>query len=87
MDNAKSSSSAASSPYHDVYENFKRLQEFGWFMPAPSGSYFYATSDGDALGYKQAAVMFLLSHHNGSLQVLMTKRSNTVRTHKGRPLW
>ncbi len=88
MDAASLSESATSNAFSCVCENFKQEQEFGWFIPA-----FCETSDipqkledpliGGDLKYKQAAVMFLLACINGSLHILMTKRSNTVRTHRG----
>ena len=73
--------------FQRVRENFQRLREFGWF--APSGSWtkeFSAWPERkypSGLGYRQAAVLFLLSHYRGQLHVLITKRSFHVTTHKG----
>ncbi len=76
-----------SGTFSSVYENFKQEEEFGWFLPAPedfsSAHYFFQIDDGDEK-YKQAAVMFLLAEINESLHVLLTKRSTSVRTHKGK---
>ena len=35
------------------------------------------------LGYRLAAVLFLIAFHKGELHVLMTKRSQKVSSHKG----
>ena len=73
--------------FQRVRENFRRIEEFGWF--APSGSWsnkFKAWPKGkclDGLGYRQAAVLFLVGYHRGELHVLITKRSYLVSTHKG----
>jgi hypothetical protein len=73
--------------FQRVRENFQRVREFGWF--APSGSWtkkFQCWPEEKCLGglgYRQAAVLFLLSHHRGQLHVLITKRSHHVTTHKG----
>ena len=74
--------------FQRVRENFQRVREFGWF--APSGSWtkeFSGWPEGKCpggLGYRQAAVLFLLSYHRGQLHVLITKRSFHVTTHKGK---
>ena len=82
--------------YSTVRENFKRVQKFGWYIPSHPFTHVYQPIRGDSLppsenasstpailDYRQAAVIFLLSLYKGKLHVLMTKRSNAVRTHKG----
>lgn len=72
--------------FQQVRENFHRVEEFGWFSSPnswtknfevwPNGKY-------KELGYRQAAVLFLISYHRGDLHVLITRRSHLVSTHKG----
>ena len=87
--------------YSTVRENFKCVQEFGWYLPNhhSRSTYCYEPIGGDSLppsdnvsstpailDYRQAAVLFLLSLYKGKLHVLMTKRSTAVRTHKGKQI-
>lgn len=73
--------------FQRVRKNFQRVCEFGWFAPLkPWTKSFRAWPEGkclDGLGYRQAAVLFLLSHRRGELHVLITRRSYHVSTHKG----
>ena len=70
-------------PYSAVVENFRRLEEFGWFLPGEVYTNVpLMTNSGGS--YTKAAVLFLISHHSGELHVLITKRSQTVRIHKGK---
>ena len=68
-----------------VRANFKRVEEYGWFLPGE-----YTTLSGVRLpgkpSYRKAAVIFLIGRGRDGLQVLITKRSNKVATHTGRPL-
>lgn len=95
--------------YSTVRENFKRIQDFGWYLPSHHSIASFKLLNGDTsvssesglegesstrLFYRRAAVLFLLSMWKGELHVLMTKRSQAVRTHKGKlemtptfPLW
>lgn len=79
---------AKEAAFQRVRENFQRVEEFGWFAPTKSWTKkFKAWPKGkclDGLGYRQAAVLFLLTHHRGELHVLITKRSYNVTTHKGK---
>lgn len=83
-DTTAGSTAATSSAFSSVCDNFKQEQEFGWFISDSSVTRdFPQKLDHGDLKYKQAAVMFLLACINGSLHIMMTKRSNTIRTHKG----
>ena len=74
--------------FRQVKENFRRIEEFGWFSPRelPTRSFDVCPEEKDrqGLGYCQAAVLCLFGHHKGELQVLITQRSQFVRTHKGK---
>ena len=76
--------------FQRVRENFQRVHEFGWFAPSKSWTKkFEAWPEGKCLvglGYRQAAVLFLLTYHRGELHVLITKRSYHVSTHKGKTI-
>lgn len=74
--------------YRRVKENFQRLEAFGWF--SPQQDYFSQTFEvwpkgksTNGLGYRQAAVLFLISRFRGELHVLITRRSHLVSSHKG----
>ena len=76
--------------FRQVRENFQRIEDFGWFAPSkPWTKNFAICPDAKGkgltggLGYRQAAVLFLLSYQKGELCVLITKRSHLVSTHKG----
>lgn len=75
-------SGTSTSTFSSVRENFKAETEFGWFLP--SNDYFNFTQEDGDRKYRQASVLFLLADINESLHVLMTKRSNSIRTHKGK---
>jgi len=82
----KSESSALSSLFSEVETNFQRVQEFGWYLPMPMlfDEYTFHNIVDNGIGYKQAAVMFLVANCHGSLHVLLSTRSHSVRAHKGR---
>lgn len=73
--------------FQRVRENFQRLEAFGWFSPHDTRTIKFRVWPEDkstnGLGYRQAAVLFLLSYFKGALHVLITKRSSSVSTHKG----
>lgn len=66
-------------------ERFKRLEELGWSVPIPGGGLVrYQATAPKPRTYDRAAVLFVVSQNDdGELQVLLTKRSNSVRIHKG----
>ena len=66
----------------ELQENFCRLEELGWFLPGRASRSFPLVTTRDG-GYTKAAVLFLISHYDGELHVLLTKRSHSVRIHKG----
>ena len=77
--------------FRRVKENFRRIEEFGWFSRSPrelpTGMTFDVCpkeKDRQGLGYCQAAVLCLFRHYRGELQMLITQRSQFVRTHKGK---
>ena len=76
--------------FRRVKENFRRIEEFGWFsrssreLPTMTFDVCPKEKDRQGLGYCQAAVLCLFSHYRGELQVLITQRSQLVRTNKGK---
>ena len=75
--------------FRRVRENFQRVEQFGWVCPSgswPNKFKAWPKAKGkclNGLGYRQAAVLFLMSYHRGELHVLITKRSHLVSAHKG----
>lgn len=70
----------------EVEENFRHIESRGWFSPEPGeehASLFSCQETGGALGYREAAVLCLISYHNNKLHLLLTKRSDSVSTFKG----
>ena len=73
----------ASEAYAAVRENFRQAEEFGWFLPGAIGD--HVTVVFEAEGHQRAAVLLLVGLVRGVLHVLITKRSNDVSRHQGRP--
>ena len=79
--------------FQQVRENFQRMEEFGWFSPHEphtTSKKFFKWPKGNfrnGLGYKQAAVLFLIGDLEGELHVLITKRSTSVNSHKGKVMF
>ena len=69
-----------------VRERFKRVEEFGWFLPEEYGTISTPGLPANYKYYKKAAVACVIARGRNGLQVLVTKRSNKVGTHAGRPL-
>ena len=69
--------------YAAVRENFRQAEEFGWFLPGAIGDHVTVVSEAEF--HQRAAVLFLVGLMRGVLHVLITKRSNNVGTHQGRP--
>ncbi len=69
--------------YPGLREKFRRLEQLGWFIPGGLPVK-YDLVGPKGRSYVKAAVLFVISrNHDGELQVLLTKRSHSVRTHKG----
>ena len=74
--------------YRRVKENFQRLEAFGWFsrqqdVLSQEFEVWPKDKSTNGLGYRQAAVLFLISQFRGELHVLITRRSYLVSSHKG----
>lgn len=68
--------------YAEIRGNFRQAEEYGWFLPGTTGD--HATLVFEKADHKHAAVLFLIGLVQNEPHVLITKRSNNVRTHKGR---
>ena len=68
--------------YVAVRENFRQAEEYGWFLPGKTGD--HCTLVFERADHKHAAVLVLIGLMQNEPHVLITKRSNNVRTHKGR---
>lgn len=68
------------SPLAKVKENFLFNANRGWFLPdsEPDTGLFSVGERGGPLGYREAAVLCLLSYHQGQVQILLTKRSSGI---------
>lgn len=68
------------SPLAEVKENFLFIANRGWFLPdsETTSGLFPVGGRGGSLGYREAAVLCLLSSHGGKLHILLTKRSSGI---------
>lgn len=75
--------------YTEVKGNFQRVEEYGWFHPGHSKVLNFEPNytNQSRLGYRLAAVLFLITFYKGDFHVLLTKRSDKVTTHKGKKLY
>lgn len=71
----------------EVKENFLSIANKGWFLPGstPTHALSKRNKRGGSLGYREAAVLALISYHKEKLHILLTKRSSGV-SFKGMPL-
>lgn len=72
----------------EVKENFLSIASKGWFLPGSTPTHSISERDerGGSRGYREAAVLCLISYHKRKLQILLTKRSSGVSSYKGMPL-
>lgn len=64
----------------EVKENFSSLQDRGWFLAESNGveTRHPRSEKGGDLGYREAAVLCLISYHDDKLHLLLTKRSDKI---------